>query len=85
MERENYTEAILDKSRFEEGAREKIAVKRDYESGLTEENLTIENGLRGGKSIKDKLKDFRYESSTSGKEAKEGLPYGEKGFIRRGY
>ncbi len=71
MERENYTEAILDKSRFEEGAREKIAVKKDYESGLTEANLTIENGLRGGKSIKDKLKDFRYESSTSGKEVEE--------------
>ena len=62
MERENYLDMVQDKSTFEEGAGRKIEDRRDFEQSVTKENKVTENGLRGGKSITDKLKESRYET-----------------------
>ena len=64
MERD-FTDVIRGKSQFEENASRKISDTRQHESFITDANLTTSIALGEGKTITEKLKDYKYDTSGS--------------------
>ena len=64
MERD-FTDVIRNKSQFEESASRKISDTRQHESYITDTQITTESALSDGRTITEKLKDYKYDTSSA--------------------
>ena len=72
MERD-FTDVIRGKSQFEENAVRKISDTRQHEGYITNDNVTTASAMADGRTIKEKLQDYKYEvASRSSGSAEAG-------------
>ena len=70
MERD-FTDVIRNKSQFEESAGRKISDTRQHDSYITDVNLTTDSALQSGKTISEKLQDYKYEVQQEARQTED--------------
>lgn len=70
MERD-FTDVIRNKSQFEESAGRKISDTRQHDSYISDANLTTDSALQSGKTISEKLQDYKYEVQQEARQTED--------------
>lgn len=74
MERD-FTDVIRNKSQFEESAGRKISDTRQHDGYITDVNLTTDSALQSGKTISEKLQEYKYEVQQETRQTEDAGGY----------